>query len=198
MLISALMQSSPSYGDVLPGGGVTLNGENHVSKVKPEHPLSSQWYVIHGETVHGPFTGHDLRKKIERGTMGRNVLVQSSATPNWTKAINDSVLGVLFPTKVQSQTIANHQGPHLAPRVELPNSGGISSEELFQLSLTVCFFIGFVPVFGACLWSFLKGETGIVALFFQFWLSSLLGGIAAYVGSPFVMPFVLWMRLMGR
>lgn len=163
----------------------------------PEHPLSSQWYVSHGENVHGPFTGHELKKKIERGAMGRNVLVQSINASQWTKAHNDPILGTLFSNKIAPNE-AHQQVATLVSADKGASPEGISSADVYQLSLIVCFFIGFVPVFGACFWSFVKGDTGMVALFFQFWLSSLIGGIVTYVAIPFIMPFVLWMRLIGR
>jgi UPF0716 family protein affecting phage T7 exclusion len=59
-------------------------------------PLDAEWYTYDSDEVHGPVSGHVLKKMIADGTLPKSLLVSSSHGSSWIEAGDDPILRRLF------------------------------------------------------------------------------------------------------
>lgn len=62
----------------------------------PPHPLDKNWYVNVDGTSYGPFSGHEIRRMVEKNQVTATDFLCAEGATSWVQAKNDPVLGGIF------------------------------------------------------------------------------------------------------
>lgn len=65
----------------------------------PPHPLDKRWYAhVEGQN-YGPYTGHDIKRMVEKGQIHETDFLCPDGGSTWTQAKSEPLLGALFRAK---------------------------------------------------------------------------------------------------
>jgi TM2 domain-containing membrane protein YozV len=68
----------------------------------PPHPLDKRWYAHVDGKNYGPYSGHDIRRMVEKGQITESDFLCPEGGNAWTPAKSDPLLGSLFRAKAQA------------------------------------------------------------------------------------------------
>jgi TM2 domain-containing membrane protein YozV len=83
------------------------------SAALPPHPLDKRWFAHVDGKNYGPYSGHDIRRMVEKGQINETDFLCPEGGNAWTPAKSDPLLGSLFRPKAQSpvtSTISTAEG----------------------------------------------------------------------------------------
>lgn len=66
------------------------------SQSTPPDPLDGEWFVHLSGKTYGPFSGHEIQKRILDGQVNGETLFYPKDGSNWIRAKSDPILGTLF------------------------------------------------------------------------------------------------------
>jgi TM2 domain-containing membrane protein YozV len=67
----------------------------------PPHPLDKEWFAYVDGKSYGPYSGHDIRRMVEKGQIHESDHLCPNNGTAWVVAKNDPILGTLFRSKQQ-------------------------------------------------------------------------------------------------
>lgn len=80
----------------------------------PPHPLDKRWYAHVDGKNYGPYSGHDIRRMVEKGQITETDFLCPEGGNAWAQAKNEPLLGSLFRAKAAlppvTSTISTAEG----------------------------------------------------------------------------------------
>jgi TM2 domain-containing membrane protein YozV len=64
--------------------------------VLPPHPLDKRWYAHVEGKNYGPYSGHDIKRMVDKGQIAESDFLCPEGGNAWTQAKNEPLLGALF------------------------------------------------------------------------------------------------------
>lgn len=122
----------------------------------PPHPLNKRWYAHVDGQNYGPYSGHDIKRMVEKNQIHETDFLCPDGGSAWTQAKNEPLLGALFRARTQSgpppvtavsaeggtvvQVTNNIPSPNLAHAALMMNSEAAAKSPgiALLLSLLIC------------------------------------------------------------
>jgi TM2 domain-containing membrane protein YozV len=68
----------------------------------PPHPLDKRWFAHVDGQNYGPYTGHEIKRMVEKDQIVESDFLCAEGATAWTQAKNEPLLGALFRTRAQA------------------------------------------------------------------------------------------------
>jgi TM2 domain-containing membrane protein YozV len=108
------MQDNGQTPPVEPRAGQSIEMRAATDAALPPHPLDKRWYAHVDGKNYGPYSGHDIRRMVEKGQINEADFLCPEGGNAWVPAKSEPLLGALFGAKAPpppvTSTISTAEG----------------------------------------------------------------------------------------